>query len=269
MNTVDTLLDEITQCELLESCKSGRLGSCSRIVDVQSGRSLAQHQVPEPWTGDLENARIIFISSNPSISDDEDYPLWGDEFERREDFFVHRFGVGDGRIKNGMYPPLKRGGHGKAVRFWSSVRQRAFEVLPTAVPGVDYALTEVVHCKSRSEIGVREARSTCTARYLPRIIEAASNAKLLVVFGVHAARALSEVFALELDANYRFGEISRGDSTVPVVYLDHPAGGGRVKRLATALTTEERTSVATRVAEARPEGLTDTPREHSALHVAE
>jgi hypothetical protein len=39
------------------------------------------------------------------------------------------------------------------------VRQRAIELLQRDVrPGVDYALTEIVHCKSKSENGVAEAK---------------------------------------------------------------------------------------------------------------
>lgn len=236
---MNLLLSEITHCEILRSCKSGALSPCSRIVDVQKDLPLAEHQVPEPWTGDIEQARIIFISSNPSIDFDEPFPVWDDDASSTHEFFVNRFGDQPGQIKGGMYPPVADGSWGPAVRFWSSVRQRAFEVLPDAVPGVDYALTEVVHCKSRSEIGVREARSTCAERYLPRIVDAASNAQLFVVFGVHAARSVADLFGIELNAAQRVARLERGGALRTVVYLDHPAGAGKVKRLEKALSRDE------------------------------
>lgn len=236
---MNNLLVEIAHCELLKSCKSGAPGPCSRIVDVQSELALNDHQVPEPWTGDLNRARIVFISSNPSIDFDEPYPTWSDDLAATSEFFTSRFGDRPGQIKNGMYPPAKGGEWGPAVRFWSSVRQRAFEVLPGAVPGLDYAMTEVVHCKSRKEIGVREALFTCAERYMPRIIDAAPSAQLLVVFGVHAARSMAEVFNIGLDSTQRLAHINRDGLQRTVVYLDHPASGGKSKRFETALSPAE------------------------------
>ena len=40
-----------------------------------------------------------------------------------------------------------------------------------SVIGLDYALTEVVRCKSRQERGVPEALGTCSSRYLARTLE--------------------------------------------------------------------------------------------------
>ena len=236
---MDLLFTEITRCSVLESSKAGEPGPCKRIVDVQSHLPLAAHQVPEPWTGDIEQARIVFISSNPSIDFDEPFPVWGDDLMSTKEFFTDRFGDQPGQIKDGMYPPVEGGGWGPAVRFWSSVRQRAFEILPGAVPGTDYALTEVVHCKSRNEIGVQEARSTCAERFLPRIIASATRAKIFVVFGVHAARSVADVLDIELDATRRVARLERAGVQQMVVYLDHPAGAGKVKKLAKALNSEE------------------------------
>lgn len=251
---MNLLLSEITRCEVLKSCKSGvtATGPCNRIVNVQRELPLSSHQVPEPWTGDIEQARIVFISSNPSIDLDEPFPVWADDVSKTRDFFINRFGDQEGQIKGGMYPPLKDGSWGPAVRFWSSVRQRAFEVLPDAVPGVDYALTEAVHCKSRSEIGVAEARSACAERYLPRIVDSAANAQLLVVFGVHAARSISELFEITLDKTCRVGRLERAGIARTVVYLDHPAGAGKVKRLSKAMSPEDFESVSRVVAAPQP-----------------
>lgn len=51
--------------------------------------------------------------------------------------------------------------NGDWVRFWAAVRKQAFRLLGhLAVPGVDYAMTEVVHCKSAGERGVADALCT-------------------------------------------------------------------------------------------------------------
>lgn len=239
MASIDNLLADITRCTLLEKCKSGGGGPCSTIVAVQDDVPLAAHQVPEPWTGRLDLARIVFVGSNPSIDPLEDYPVWDDQTDAIRRYFVERFDGGPGQIKDGRYSPSRDGGWGGAVRFWSSVRQRAFELLPDAVPGLDYALTEVVHCKSRGEIGVAEARSTCAERFFPSIVEQATSADVFVVFGVHAARALAELFGIVLDSGQRLAEVEVGGRRRFVVYLDHPAGGGAIKRLRTALSEGE------------------------------
>lgn len=239
MASIDNLLADISHCALLEKCKSGGGGPCSTIVAVQDDVPLAAHQVPEPWTGRLDLARIVFVGSNPSIDPLEDYPGWDDDPDAIRRYFVERFDGGPGQIKDGRYSPSRDGGWGGAVRFWSSVRQRAFELLPDAVPGLDYALTEVVHCKSRGEIGVAEARSTCAERFFPSIVEQATSAGVFVVFGVHAARALAELFGTVLDSGHRLAQIEVAGRFRFVVYLDHPAGGGAIKRLRTALSEEE------------------------------
>jgi hypothetical protein len=56
-------------------------------------------------------------------------------------------------------PPAHRD---KGTRFWFAARARASELLErSAVAGHDFALTEVVHCKSAAGSGVAEAYPTC------------------------------------------------------------------------------------------------------------
>jgi hypothetical protein len=60
-------------------------------------------------------------------------------------------------------------------------------------PGIDFALTEIVHCKSRQEIGVREASEFCAERFLSRVLSL-SVAPVFVVYGAHARIALERMF---------------------------------------------------------------------------
>jgi hypothetical protein len=63
------------------------------------------------------------------------------------------------------------------------------------VAGRDYALTEVVHCKSASEGFVKEARRPCVDRYLEAVL-AISPAAVVFIVGLHAARAVEQIDAL-------------------------------------------------------------------------
>ena len=52
----------------------------------------------------------------------------------------------------------------------------------TVEMGIDYAMTEVVHCKSESEIGVNRCKTLCAETWMDRIITL-SSAKVLMLFG--------------------------------------------------------------------------------------
>ena len=55
-----------------------------------------------------------------------------------------------------------------------------------------------MHCKSKSEIGVREARDFCTGRYFDRIL-AVSGASIIVVLGSAAREGLGVKFGFPAD----------------------------------------------------------------------
>ncbi len=59
------------------------------------------------------------------------------------------------------------------------------------VPGEDYALTEVVRCKSIGERGFTEARDHCSARYLLRTLQI-SPASVVVILGEQASCGVRE-----------------------------------------------------------------------------
>ena len=56
---------------------------CYKIVANQEG-DINSFSLPEPWNGDIINAKILFISSNPSIDEEEEFPtfLW----DKKESF---------------------------------------------------------------------------------------------------------------------------------------------------------------------------------------
>jgi len=129
--------------------------TCSKIVHNQKCNPL---HLPEPWSGDLKNAKILFLGSNPSYNCHEDYPTADTNPDEIIDFFLNRFSKYSTKE---LYPKMKKGyeKEKKWVRFWAGVRARANELSPdkTLVLGRDIVISELVHCKSKSEKGVKEA----------------------------------------------------------------------------------------------------------------
>jgi hypothetical protein len=191
----DELLLEITNCPVASDCRAGARLACSKVVGVQSAIAWADYHLPEPWSGELESAPLLFLSSNPAIDPKERYPTpsWSDA--ERVDFFRHRFSGGTEAWTQDFRTLLKDGSYDTALRagkYWREIHNRATELLgDNARPGVDYAFSEVVHCKSSSNDGVDEARLECASRYLDRVL-AASPARVIVLIGTHAWRVFSE-----------------------------------------------------------------------------
>lgn len=223
------LLDEIVNCPQMDLCRRGEATSCSEIVSTQ--RSGTKHQPPEPWSGLIESAAILFLSSNPSIDDKgitEVYPAddWTPEMVR--DSFSFRFGGGSGGfrpIQDGVRPPLKGGGYGRPVAFWRAVKKHADDILGyKSVPGVDYALSEVVHCKSRHEVGVAAAMADCTNRYLDRLLEVAA-APTIVVLGSSARTAVIKHYPTLFSELPPFGSVTKlnlASKSRLVAFMPHP-----------------------------------------------
>jgi hypothetical protein len=119
------------------------------------------------------------------------------------------------------------GSYGKVVQYWSCIRNRAAELLGReAVPGVDYTLSEIVHCKSVGENGVKSALKICASRYPPRLLRY-SSASVVVIVGGKALRYWNSLTMPTAP------HVPERDGTPPVLafgrarvflYLPHPAG---------------------------------------------
>ena len=63
---------------------------CRQVVFAQElGR--ADFHLPEPWSGRIESAPNLFVSSNPSFNPREDFPTVSWDDDRIEAFFTTRF----------------------------------------------------------------------------------------------------------------------------------------------------------------------------------
>lgn len=234
-----SLLHEIAGCPIAQAILRGDFAThaCSEIVQSQGAGHWSDFQVPEPWNGPLLTAPILFLSSNPSFSEIEDYPT-GDEsvwpVERVEDFFNGRFGAGrEEWTRKGIHYRRKDGSFSSGnayVRFWASIKARADEALGRpSVPGVDYVSTEIVHCKSRAEKGILDAAQFCSDRYLERIL-AASNAGVVIVLGSYAHEVFCRRYGMPRGIGL-VGSLTISERNRHVIFLPHPNARLRHRRL--------------------------------------
>ena len=104
------LARELSECShALEAAASASL-PCNKVVKWQVGEfiklgksrkeAVQSLHKPEPWAGNLESARILWLGSNPSFSAEEKFPDWmgGWSDEATIDFFTRRF-VADPEVR--------------------------------------------------------------------------------------------------------------------------------------------------------------------------
>lgn len=181
----DDLLIEIARCKELSAAKTDNNHACYSIVNSQG---TAEFQIPEPWNGHIDTAKILFISSNPSIDENERYPIgsWNDT--DIINFFENRF-------KNMPY--------GEWSRYWKSIFKWASWILLKKEVGqklsdteIDelkskIAITEIVHCKSTTDtILSAYCQKTCFNKHFRKVIEL-FNGKYIVAVGKIASDCIN------------------------------------------------------------------------------
>jgi len=238
---MEKLLEEITTCENIKKTFNGNCDcDCENIIKSQKCSEYKDFQLPEPWNGDLENCKILFISSNPSFNSEEYYPLGDWDKSKVSDFFINRFNKNEDKniwVKDELRPQLKDGDYSKKknwVRFWAAVRSIARVILDTRSTnaGKDYALTEIVHCKSKDEEGVQEAMKTCADKYLDRIIKI-TKAKIIICLGEKASNVVKNRYRIE--TTEKFFE----NSTMDKVFLFLPHPNAHVERKLNKILTQD------------------------------
>ena len=211
-----------------EGCGDIVLHQWAQVPSEESrrGRWHREHHVPVPWVGHLESAPILFISSNPNLSARdirkaekvkilepeplpelrekrvEDHPSlrkpfraakWYWEPDEMIDLHEDNFEVW---VKDDGVTPLSgSSGRRPKVPYWEFAHDQSQHLIcgRPVRPGHDYALTEVVHCKSAAEHGVKSALEPCVDRYLGAVV-GHSPARVVVVVGEKAAQAVSRTF---------------------------------------------------------------------------
>ena len=216
------LLAEMVHCPHVDAAMADMEHPCASVVRFQE-RFEGPFQPPTPWVGHLSLAPILFIGSNPNISGREFYPTVDWQEQDLIDFFDAAFDGDEAQIKDGIRVRQANGEYTGWVRTWAGVRGRARELLQRDPrPGLDYALTEIVRCRSWDERGVDEARDICADLYLERTI-ALSPARVVVGLGSHVRGWLRERWDL---GSQPVSELSLDGSQRLVAFLPHPTSYG-------------------------------------------
>ena len=173
----DKLLLQIAWCDEVSAALEDGNHPCHKIVSSQTADSF---QLPEPWNGNITSAEILFVGSNPSYNSSEFFPNQAWDNHSIADFFRNRF-------SDAYY---------QKIRFWTLIKKYASWILdvPQSDPKLPekICITEIVHCKSTREYGVRESCNTCAQKWFQQILESFQG-KYIVVLGRVAKKMLPEV----------------------------------------------------------------------------
>lgn len=216
------LLVEIARCPVADACFDSPESAlpCSQVVHAQGTGRDAFH-VPEPWSGDIERAPILFVSWNPSWNPDEPFPTSRSSDSEIMTFFRHRF------------EHTHQDSH-----TWREMDGMARHLLGRdAERGVDWVVTDIVHCKSLKGTGAFAALEECAGRYLPRVL-ALAGATAVVGLGRDARSALARHFGVPPE----IGVYSVADEQRPsrvLVLLGAPGAAQRRRLLPDELSTVE------------------------------
>ena len=171
--------------------------------DSKQEFSKAMFHMPEPWNGNLKTAEILFVSSNPSIDLKEDFPKFESEewSEDKKDGVVDFFSKRLKRYKNNYWTGIRK--YTAWILevtdpFWALDKENEEDKIREIASRV--ALTEIVHCKSKREAGVKKAAKMCFDTHTEKVIEyflkapSRSGKKKTVVFvGAQARNRLCEL----------------------------------------------------------------------------
>lgn len=222
------IVNDVLSCAYSKLFSGG--GKCAGILSCQCPSSIsAGHpvmseisafHVPEPWNGKIDKAQIVFVGLNPGLDKDELFPRLGNsvwnitldmngtirnDLPMVYDFFENRFlRYADRSFGNPshFYIKLEQGGYKKKVQgYWPRIHRIATAILSrSVVPGEDYALTEMVLCKSINTKG--NVLNKCTRfecrRHFDRIMAEAKNCKYIVTLGVDSAKAILDYFSVKI-----------------------------------------------------------------------
>lgn len=189
---------DIVNCQL-RSLRGQGCPRCNRILGLQNGAN--RLQIPEPWSGDIDNASVLFVGANPALCRNEIFPSrdatapyqWaqycgqGSRWTPQgvESYFEGRFGVA--ACPHCKIPYFDPSGqrvlwtncayHNVQNQYWRIYNKYYNAVLTaTGLPEEEYgfALTDVVHCKGGGQVGVLEA-SACCGQWTQKVIAAFVN----------------------------------------------------------------------------------------------
>lgn len=196
------LIRSITNCPNIKAIYKGEDNCCSKIVRLQkdNGVNFEAFKGPEPWNGKLNKAKILIISSNPGIADNELIPTRDWCRKKKIDFYQNRFSSKENWV-NELRAKLINGFYSNKISNWTQTKKRMDYLFGNGTKiGEDYALLELVHCKSKKEYGVQSSIEECTKRFFDKIIKI-TPAKVLIIIGDHAINYICNRYHIDEDFN--------------------------------------------------------------------
>ena len=221
---------------------------CNPLYSSQACSTLQDFQIPEPWNGDIINAPILFVGLNPGFMADELYPNIGNAYWTKvngaldsakvEDFFENRFNGYYVEHSNGRGFRIKTTSlQKKSLRgrtFWGYIKSIADKILntPNSKPGTDFAITEIVHCKSKNIACItKKCYEKCLNKHFDNVLYIAKRVECIVIVGQPARESISKYFGIASPNKYKWYNINLDKRPVKIIFVDHNAGGGSAKKV--------------------------------------
>ena len=197
---------EIIDCPRVMSAS----GQCSSIISLQNR---CNFQVPEPWNGDIENAKILILGLNPALDVAELFPSydcsgawnvmcakgykWTDPVV--ETFFENRYsaccppcGLQYADVNADPVKILSKSCVYKTAKnpFWKTVIEYASAVTKSSCAINDLVFSDCIHCKSSNGAGCGiSVKNICMNKYFQRVmsvfITSGATDSLFSSAGVH------------------------------------------------------------------------------------
>ena len=182
------LFREILDCPRVMSAS----GQCSSIILLQNR---CNFQVPEPWNGDIENAKILILGLNPALDVAELFPSydlcsgawnvmcakgykWTDPVV--ETFFEDRYsaccppcGLQYADVNANPVKILSKSCVYKTAKnpFWKTVIAYASAVTKSSCAINDLVFSDCIHCKSSNGAGCDDSvKNNCMNKYFQRVM---------------------------------------------------------------------------------------------------
>jgi len=246
MTAAANLMMEIVKCGL--DCKDSA-HPCHSIWESQGCEIVGDFHLPEPWNGSIDSARLMFLGINPRYNAGELFPRIGNPWwmtdgqelssSRITDFFTRRFSSEDGyvvgvpdsavRVRIESASTSERVYREAGGVYWKYLHMIARLVLGkdydlgcSVTPGVDYVLTEVVHCKTIDENGVSDSCfRQCRDKWMGRVMDVACNVEYIVVVGGKAKENVAPIFSIANPKWWTWYSVCRNRRKYRVIFVYH------------------------------------------------
>lgn len=182
MATQQQVILDIAKCKEISKGINDSKHSCYDILNCQKNKNGIHlvgndYHLPEPFNGNIENAKILFIGANPNYNSNELYPKsnWNDS--DIVNYFLNR------KIQKGtpyLREMLDIAKYVYKEKYNTNVSQKIIKsidsvqsngCLSIALSDLQISLTEIVHCKSHSFKNVSNLTcNKCVSNHLQNVL---------------------------------------------------------------------------------------------------